>query len=81
MSNQPFHPAGNLTYCRTVTATSQAVVPVAATVPNSTSPLNAGVTAGTFDYRFTVVGTLPVFLAFAAPDASPNSTDSSRWNR
>lgn len=70
MSNQPFHPAGNKTYARAVTAASTVVTPASIVVPNSTSPLDAGIAGATFDYRFTVVGTVPVFLAFAAASAA-----------
>ena len=64
MSTQSFSPLSN-TFARAVTASSLAVSPVI-----SPTPLPATTQASLFDYRFVVIGTVPVYITFAAPGAT-----------
>ena len=64
MSTQSFSPQSN-TFGRTVTATSQLIVPVI--VP---TPLAATTQASLYDYRFVVLGTVPVYVTFSAVGAT-----------
>jgi len=71
MSNQAFNPQ-TATSVRAVTATSTAVPDVA--MSPAPSAAQASLLAP-LDYRFTVVGTQPVFIAYALPGlAAPNAS-------
>jgi hypothetical protein len=70
MSNMSYSPYGN-TFCRVVTAASQAVpLPTASPAPTAIAPLMLEL-----DYRFTNIGTQAVFIATAGPGAAaPTAT-------
>ena len=63
MANQAFAPQSN-TFARAVTIASQACTPAISPVPPSAAQLVL------MDYRIVVVGTQPVFLAFAGAGAT-----------
>lgn len=64
MANEAFFPISN-TFALDVTAASQALLPVIAPVPPAPDIVTGG-----YEYRFTVIGTQPVFIAQADPAAS-----------
>ena len=64
MSIGTFNPL-SLSYAIAVTTASQAINPALINPPNAVAPLVADI-----DYRFTVVGTQPVFVAISAPGAT-----------
>lgn len=66
MSNQAFTPISN-TFARAVTAASQAVGPVV--ISPAPSAAQAALLSAV-DYRFTVVGTQAVWIAYALPGAT-----------
>jgi hypothetical protein len=68
MATEAFYPVSN-SYALDVTTTSQALVPVISPVPSGPD-----IATGGFEYRFTVVGTQPVFISDAYPDeAAPTA--------
>lgn len=69
MAFDAFFPISN-TFTLDVTTSSQALAPVIAPVPAA-----ADIQTGGFEYRFTVIGTQPVFLADVEPGATaPTAT-------
>lgn len=64
MANEAFFPISN-TFSLDVTAASQAISPVI-----TPTPVAADIVTGGYEYRFSNIGTQPVFLADAEPGAS-----------
>jgi hypothetical protein len=61
MSSNTFNPYGP-TFARTVTTASTTVVPTLTAPPTALTPMIASM-----DYRFTNIGTQPVWVAYAYP--------------
>jgi len=64
MANEAFFPISN-TFTLDVTTASQALTPVISPVPPAPDIITGG-----YEYRFTVIGTQPVFITDADPDAA-----------
>lgn len=64
MSNQAFTPLGN-SFARVVTTASTTVAPTLFIAPTAIAPFTQNL-----DYRFTVVGTQAVWIAYAFPGAA-----------